>query len=140
MSRSYASVVFSTAAASRLMAEATASVRYVSTRTRTVSQGGMLGSGSASLRSFKLISRLSAHWAYCSGVSTVTESHLGSGASTVYRLVCCDPDAALCGEDVSDVPFRELRANEVLCPLCKLAEDEDYPCPGCWDYQTGGAQ
>lgn len=136
----YASVAFSTAAASRLMAEATARVRYVSTRIRTVSQGGMVGSGSELFRGLSADSRLSAHSAYCSGVSTVTESHLIHGASTVYHLICCDPDVALCGEDVSDVPFRELRANEVLCPLCKLAEDEDYPCPGCWDYQTGGAQ
>lgn len=57
----------------------------------------------------------------------------------VYHLVCCDPDTALCGEDVSDVEFRARQTGEALCPLCKLAEDVDAPCPGCPDYRNGAA-
>lgn len=58
----------------------------------------------------------------------------GNSDPDVYHLVCCDPATALCGEDVSDVPYAARRADEALCPLCKLADDGDLPCPGCPDY------
>lgn len=62
-----------------------------------------------------------------------------SGSPDVYHLVCCDENTALCGEDVTDVQFRARRPDEFLCPLCKLAEDRDEPCPGCPDYRRGAA-
>ena len=47
------------------------------------------------------------------------------------HFVCCDPDTAMCGEDVTGQPWAETEKN--VCPLCELVYEYDLPCPvkGC---------
>lgn len=50
----------------------------------------------------------------------------------LHHVTCCDDDIAMCGLDVTDVPWGD-GEGEVLCPLCAIAEEEDLACPvpGC---------
>lgn len=52
-----------------------------------------------------------------------------NGSSDLDHLYCCDPDLALCGTDVSDVP--EIDADsDITCVVCADLDGE--PCsPGC---------
>jgi hypothetical protein len=46
----------------------------------------------------------------------------------VSHLVCCDDNTALCGLDVTNLPFLD-SPDDVDCPLCVLADDSDFSCP-----------
>lgn len=48
----------------------------------------------------------------------------------VDHLVCCDPDTAICGADVSDLPPpREgIPAGAELCELCLIAVENGLGC------------
>ena len=50
------------------------------------------------------------------------------------HVVCCDPNEALCGTDVSALNVAP-DEDEVTCPLCAIAYEEDLPCanPRCPD-------
>lgn len=53
---------------------------------------------------------------------------LSTTDSDITHLYCCNPDVALCGTDVSDVP--ELADDaEITCVVC--ADLEEQPCPTC---------
>lgn len=44
-----------------------------------------------------------------------------------YHLVCCEPDTALCGTDVSDIPYGPLE-DEQWCAVCWDLADVDVSC------------
>jgi hypothetical protein len=50
----------------------------------------------------------------------------------VVHLYCCDPDLALCGEDLTD---HDDNAEGPECPPCAVIDVVDQPCPvpGCED-------
>jgi hypothetical protein len=52
---------------------------------------------------------------------------LGLGPD-VHHLLCCDPDVAMCGQDVSGHPFTD-GVGEIPCPLCRTVLAERQPCP-----------
>ncbi|GAA0495108.1 hypothetical protein Ade02nite_19190 [Paractinoplanes deccanensis] len=47
----------------------------------------------------------------------------------VDHYYCCDPNVAFCGLDLTDV--LEGPGFHLICPLCALAEESGYRCPGC---------
>lgn len=53
---------------------------------------------------------------------------IAQSVGDVDHLYCCDPDIALCGLDISDVPEGPEYDND--CPLCRLVRDEGV-CPRC---------
>lgn len=52
-----------------------------------------------------------------------------SSGGDVDHWYCCDPDQAYCGMDLTGVPD-EPEFDE-MCPLCVLADEAGYECPGC---------
>ena len=51
------------------------------------------------------------------------------------HIVCCNPNQAVCGADVSDADgWLPDVADDVTCLLCAIADAEDLPCgdPECW--------
>jgi hypothetical protein len=46
----------------------------------------------------------------------------------IQHIVCCDPNTALCGSDVSDVPFTDMPL-QYECPLCIWADTVQASCP-----------
>lgn len=65
-----------------------------------------------------------------------TTVELPARADSDYDLdhwYCCDPNIAYCGRDISG--DAEGHADENLCPLCALVEENHIPCPEC-----GGAR
>lgn len=57
-----------------------------------------------------------------------------TGDSELEHLVCCDPDTALCGTDVSASPWgsgRDSVAPEDQCIVCYELADSDGVCPIC---------
>lgn len=50
-----------------------------------------------------------------------TTSNTSTGLTHIY---CCDPDLALCGEDLTDIP--EVDEDTLLCVVCD--DLEDHPC------------
>jgi hypothetical protein len=62
-------------------------------------------------------------------------------ADQPVHVVCCDPNEALCGTNVSshrDVPA----ATETTCVLCALAEANHLPCanPSCPESKVSTTQ
>ena len=55
-------------------------------------------------------------------------------ADRPVHVVCCDPNEALCGADVSALQVMPDEA-ELTCQLCAIAYEEDLPCanPTCPD-------
>lgn len=43
-------------------------------------------------------------------------------AGDANHVVCCDPDVALCGTDVSDEPWEPVGHSCPPCPPCEAAE------------------
>ena len=55
-------------------------------------------------------------------------------ADRPVHVVCCDPDTAVCGANVSGQDWVP-NSTETTCRLCALVEAEDLPCGMC----RGGA-
>jgi hypothetical protein len=49
--------------------------------------------------------------------------------SDVDHIFCCDPDVALCGEDIAGGTEHYGECTHPMCPLCEALEE--YPCPRC---------
>ncbi len=49
----------------------------------------------------------------------------------LVHLLCCTPDVALCGKDVSDEPFVEDSPDDDVCVDCQLREALGPGCPAC---------
>ena len=67
---------------------------------------------------------------------TVPETKPGETGTEdeLIHVVCCDPDVAMCGMDVSG--YRWVPHDEpATCELCAIAYEEDLPCPKCHDYE-----
>jgi hypothetical protein len=52
--------------------------------------------------------------------------HTTRNTTNVDHLYCCNPNLALCGDDLTAVP--EGREHDTLCALCVLADDLGHPC------------
>lgn len=52
----------------------------------------------------------------------------GSDDDVFTHVVCCDPDVALCGSDVSDVAWVD-EDEEATCVVC--ADLEEHTCTRC---------
>lgn len=52
-----------------------------------------------------------------------TTNSTSTGLTHIY---CCDPDLALCGEDLTDIPTVDEDTN--LCVVCEDLEDQPCTC------------
>jgi hypothetical protein len=54
----------------------------------------------------------------------------------LFHWVCCDPNVALCGTDVTRHPMRSIDSDDDPCVVC--ADLVNTPCDGCgWDADDG---
>ena len=60
---------------------------------------------------------------------STTESRQGSADDDLSHIYYCDPDRALCGADLADVP--EIEDDDTDCIVCLDLEEQ--PCPDCED-------
>lgn len=65
----------------------------------------------------------------------VVESHrrLVDGPGDVDHFDCCDPNEALCGQNITGWDDVDDDPNVPTCPLCEEAIEQDLPCadPAC---------
>jgi hypothetical protein len=59
-----------------------------------------------------------------------------AGDDDLVHVVCCNPDLALCGSDVTGTPLAgpgEILDEDNVCPVCLIACDNQLGCsaPGC---------
>lgn len=60
-----------------------------------------------------------------------TQWREGFDPDTHHFVCCCDEDTAMCGEDVTELPWVDDLTDVDVCVVCDDLWADDSPCPRC---------